>query len=70
MSTGTVKWFSSEKGYGFITPEGDGGGKDLFVHYTGIQSDDSHKNLEEGQKVQYDEGMGDKGPVAENVQII
>lgn len=68
MATGTVKWFSSEKGYGFITP--DEGDKDLFVHWSGIQGDDNPKNLDDGQKVEFDVGEGKKGPIAENVRII
>jgi CspA family cold shock protein len=51
MATGTVKWFSGEKGYGFITPED--GAKDLFVHYSAIQQD-GYKSLEEGQRVQFE----------------
>ena len=67
MATGTVKWFSDEKGFGFITP--DDGQKDLFVHYTGIESD-GYKSLPEGSKVTYDAEAGDKGPKAVNVQSI
>ncbi|OGL46388.1 MAG: cold-shock protein [Candidatus Schekmanbacteria bacterium RBG_13_48_7] len=64
MSTGTVKWFNSDKGYGFITP--DGGGKDLFVHHSDVKSSGS-ATLHEGQKVQYEIGEGQKGPCAKNV---
>lgn len=64
MSTGTVKWFSSEKGYGFITP--DDGGKDLFVHHSDIQSS-GYATLDENQKVEYEVGEGKKGPCAKNV---
>jgi CspA family cold shock protein len=64
MATGTVKWFSDDKGFGFITP--DGGGKDLFVHHTGI-SGSGFKSLSEGAQVSYDEEAGDKGPKAVNV---
>ena len=61
MAVGTVKWFSSEKGYGFITPEE--GTKDLFVHYSAIQGD-GYKSLNEGDKVEYEETAGRKGPHA------
>jgi CspA family cold shock protein len=64
MAQGTVKWFSDEKGYGFITP--DEGGEDLFVHHTGI-SGSGYKSLEEGQKVTYEATQGKKGLQAENV---
>jgi cold shock protein len=64
MAQGTVKWFSDEKGYGFITP--DDGGEDLFVHHTGI-SGSGFKSLEEGQKVTYEATQGKKGMQAENV---
>ncbi len=64
MATGTVKWFSDDKGFGFITP--DDGGRDLFVHYTGIQ-DDGYRSLAEGAKVSYEEEAGPKGPKAVNV---
>jgi cold shock protein len=65
MPTGTVKWFSDDKGFGFITP--DDGEKDLFVHHTGINSD-GYRSLQEGAKVSYDAEQGDKGPKAVNVQ--
>ena len=67
MATGTVKWFSDEKGFGFITP--DDGQKDLFVHYTGIESD-GYKSLPEGAKVSYEAEDGPKGPKAVNVRAI
>jgi CspA family cold shock protein len=66
MAVGTVKWFSSEKGYGFITPEN--GGKDLFVHFSAIQAD-GFKTLNEGDKVEYEETAGRKGPQAANVRL-
>ena len=65
MATGTVKWFSDEKGFGFITP--DEGSKDLFVHHTGIAGS-GHRSLAEGARVSYDAEAGDKGPKAVNVQ--
>jgi cold shock protein len=65
MATGTVKWFSDEKGFGFVTP--DEQGKDLFVHHTGIAGD-GFKSLVEGAKVEYDAESGDKGPKAVNVR--
>jgi CspA family cold shock protein len=65
MATGTVKWFSDDKGFGFITP--DEGDRDLFVHHTGIQMD-GYRSLAEGLRVTYEEEQGDKGPKAVNVQ--
>jgi CspA family cold shock protein len=65
MATGTVKWFSDEKGFGFITP--DEAGKDLFVHHSGIQAD-GFRSLAEGAKVSFDEQEGQKGPQAVNVR--
>jgi len=67
MATGTVKWFSDEKGYGFITPED--GGKDLFVHHSGINGQ-GFKTLAEGAKVSYEAESGPKGPNATNVTVI
>ncbi|HEV2906283.1 MAG TPA: cold-shock protein [Actinomycetota bacterium] len=66
MATGTVKWFSSEKGYGFISQED---GPDVFVHFSSIQGE-GYKNLEENQKVEFDVTEGDKGPQAANVRIV
>lgn len=66
MVTGVVKWFNSEKGFGFISVEGE---KDVFVHFSAIQSD-GFKNLEEGDQVQFDIVEGDKGPQAANVTRI
>ena len=65
MSKGTVKWFNADKGFGFITP--DDGGKDLFVHYSEIQSSGDYATLNEGQKVEYEVGQGQKGPCANKV---
>ncbi len=61
---GTVKWFSNQKGYGFITPEG--GGKDVFVHHSAIQGD-GYKTLDEGQNVEFEVTQGPKGEQAANV---
>ena len=67
MASGTVKWFNSEKGYGFITPED--GSKDLFVHFSAIQGE-GYKSLNDGQKVEYEATQGQKGPQASNVRVI
>ena len=67
MATGTVKWFSDEKGYGFITPEN--GAKDLFIHHTGIEGE-GFKSLTEGARVEFEETEGQKGPCATNVRVI
>ncbi|WP_406204280.1 cold-shock protein [Kitasatospora sp. NBC_01560] len=64
MATGTVKWFNGEKGFGFI--EQDGGGPDVFVHFSAIQGT-GFKELAEGAKVEFDVTQGPKGPQAENV---
>jgi len=67
MATGVVKWFSDDKGFGFITP--DDGGKDAFVHFSAIQGD-GFRTLVEGAKVEYEVGEGPKGPQATNVRTI
>ena len=67
MSQGTVKWFSAEKGYGFITP-GDGT-PDVFVHFSAIEGN-GFKNLEEGQAVEFELTTGDKGPQASAVRAL
>jgi CspA family cold shock protein len=65
MATGTVKWFNSEKGFGFIAPED--GSADVFAHYSAIASS-GYRSLEENQKVQFDITQGPNGPQAENIQ--
>ncbi|MVM28637.1 cold shock domain protein CspD [Spirosoma sp. HMF4905] len=64
MALGTVKWFNSEKGFGFI--EQDGGGPDVFAHYSNIAVQGFHE-LTEGQRVSFDVTQGPKGPQAENI---
>ncbi|MEU4312789.1 cold-shock protein [Nocardia sp. NPDC024068] len=67
MSQGSVKWFNGEKGFGFIAQ--DGGGPDVFVHYSEI-SGSGFKSLDEGQRVEFEVGQGQKGPQAQNVRAI
>jgi cold shock protein len=67
MTTGTVKWFNTDKGFGFITP--DGGGPDVFAHHTAISAN-GFRNLEENQRVEFDITQGAKGPQAANVRTI
>jgi cold shock protein len=67
MATGAVKWFNGEKGFGFIAQ--DGGGPDVFVHFSAIAGN-GYKNLEENQKVEFDLTQGPKGPQAENVRAL
>jgi len=66
METGTVKWFNGSKGYGFITREK---GDDVFVHFKAIEGD-GYKSLDEGDRVQFEIGQGDKGPQALNVSKV
>ncbi|MGZ5289513.1 MAG: transcription antiterminator/RNA stability regulator CspE [Actinomycetota bacterium] len=65
MATGTVKWFNPEKGFDFITPED--GSADVFVHFSAIAGE-GYRNLEEGQRVEFDVTQGQKGPQAANVR--
>ncbi|AGC46582.1 Cold shock-like protein CspA [Myxococcus stipitatus DSM 14675] len=67
MATGTVKWFNAEKGFGFIAV--DGGGQDVFVHFSAIESA-GYRSLEENQRVEFDIGQGKKGPQAERVRVV
>jgi cold shock protein len=64
MASGSVKWFNSEKGYGFITVDG---GEDVFVHYSAIDMS-GYRTLAEGQRVEFEVGTGSKGPQAESVR--
>ena len=69
MATGTVKWFKDDKGYGFIAA--DDGGKDLFVHYSGIIGQDGQRrSLVDGQRVMFEIGDSDRGPKATAVRVI
>jgi cold shock protein len=67
MAEGTVKWFNGEKGFGFISQ--DGGGPDVFVHYSQIDGS-GFRNLDEGQRVEFEIGQGQKGPQAQAVRPI
>ena len=66
MATGTVKWFSSEKGFGFITQTD---GPDVFVHFSAIEGE-GYRNLEEGQAVEFEVTQGQKGPQASSVRVV
>jgi cold shock protein len=67
MTTGTVKWFNSDKGFGFIAP--DDNGKDLFAHFSAISAS-GFRSLEENQRVEFDVAQGDRGPQAANIRPI
>jgi len=67
MARGKVKWFSNQKGYGFITPES---GNDVFVHFSAIQGDGGYKTLEEGQEVEFEIEKGPKGDQAVKVSRV
>lgn len=67
MATGIVKWFNDDKGYGFITP--DDGGKDLFVHHSGVAGE-GFRSLAEGAKVEFEPSEGQKGPQATDVRAV
>jgi CspA family cold shock protein len=66
MAVGTVKWFNAEKGFGFITP--DGGGADVFAHYSAISAS-GFRSLDENQRVEFDVTQGAKGPQAANIRL-
>lgn len=67
MTTGTVKFFNNDRGFGFITPAT--GDKDVFVHFSNVVGE-GHKSLEDGQQVEFDVAQGAKGPEAQNVRVV
>ena len=67
MAQGTVKWFNAEKGFGFIAQ--DGGGPDVFVHYSAIETS-GYRSLDEGQRVEFEVNQGQKGPQATNIRVV
>ncbi len=68
MAQGTVKWFNAEKGFGFIAVEG--GGADVFVHYSAIADTGGYRSLDENQRVEFEITQGPKGPQAANVRVV
>ena len=68
MAQGTVKWFNAEKGFGFIAVEG--GGADVFVHYSAIADTGGYRSLNENQRVEFEITQGAKGPQAANVRVV
>ena len=68
MAQGTVKWFNAEKGFGFIAVEG--GGADVFVHYSAIADTGGYRSLNENQRVEFEITQGPKGPQAANVRVV
>jgi len=68
MAQGTVKWFNSEKGFGFI--EVDGGGADVFVHFSALADTGGYRSLDENQRVEFENTQGPKGPQAADVRVI
>jgi cold shock protein len=67
VAQGTVKWFNAEKGFGFIAP--DGGGPDVFVHFSAIEAD-GYRSLEDNQRVEFEITQGQKGPQADRVRLV
>lgn len=67
MAQGVVKWFNAEKGFGFVSV--DGGGPDVFVHFSAIQGD-GYRSLDENQRVEFESSQGPKGPQAESIHVI
>jgi CspA family cold shock protein len=68
MAQGTVKWFNAEKGFGFISP--DGGGADVFVHFSAIADTGGYRSLDDNQRVEFETTQGAKGPQAEAVRAL
>ncbi|HEV7193597.1 MAG TPA: cold-shock protein [Jatrophihabitantaceae bacterium] len=68
MAQGTVKWFNAEKGFGFI--EVDGGGADVFVHFSALADTGGYRSLDENQRVEFETATGPKGPQAESVRVL